>query len=129
MAKTPEGRVKDAIDRILKKYGAHVTTPTTGGYGKSGDFDRRVTYKGVPIGIEAKPDAATMPTRLQTDNAVRFNENGGASLCIHKDNLDVLERYMERVHAKGIYAVRPMVWPDKAIVDYNNMKDQQSDKP
>jgi hypothetical protein len=124
MADTPEGKVKKAIDRLLAKYkDVHVTTPTTGGYGRSGDFDRRITYKGVPIGVEAKPDADTMPTRLQTDNAVRFNKAGGAALCIHKDNLYELEAYMNTVENLGLRAHRPFIWPLRAIDDYNQSKD------
>lgn len=122
MANTPEGRVKAAVRKMLKEAGVYHRTPATGGYGKSGMGDEFVLYRGVPICIECKPDADTMPTALQTKNAIEFHDHGGAVFLIHKDNIHELHRYLDCVCMHGKSSARPFVWPAKAIEAYNEMK-------
>lgn len=125
MATTPEGKVKKEVDKLIKAFGAWSSAPTTGGYGKSGGFDRSIQLNFVPIGVEVKRDADHMPTRLQTENAILFHKQGGASLCIHIDNLHILEKYMKFVLIHGARTTRYFVWPQKAIDDYNNAKEEK----
>lgn len=56
MAKTPEGKVKDAIDEYLKTLGANCWfyAPVPFGYGRQGVPDRIICYRGFFIAVEAK---------------------------------------------------------------------------
>ena len=92
MAMTPEGRVKHAARKMLKRYGVYSFAPVTGGFGVSGVFDLVACINGRFLGIEFKSDDGKRPTALQIGNAMRCMAAGGVALLIHKDNLDVLER-------------------------------------
>jgi len=89
MAKTPEGKVKDAVKKILKEYNAYYAMPMGTGYGNSGVPDFLVCYNGVFIGIETKAGTNT-PTALQIKNLNDINKAGGISLVINETNIHEL---------------------------------------
>jgi Holliday junction resolvase len=86
MASTPEKKVKDAVAKILKEYGAYYFYPATGGFGRSGVPDIIVCYKGNFIGIECKAKSNT-PTALQLRELQNITTAGGSALIINEDNI------------------------------------------
>ena len=54
MAQTPEGKVKDAVKKILKSLNIYYFMPATGGYGRSGVPDIVCCVKGLFVAIECK---------------------------------------------------------------------------
>jgi len=86
MASTPEKKVKDAVAKILKEYGAYYFYPATGGFGRSGVPDIIVCYKGNFIGIECKAKSNT-PTALQLRELQNITTAGGSALVINEDNI------------------------------------------
>lgn len=123
MSTTPEGKVKRAVRALLREFNVnYVKTPTTAGYGSSGDFDIRCVFHGVSVGIETKATDKDMPTRLQTKNAVEHYEAGGVSMCIHKTNVTALRMLLTRLQRR--HPVGPeLYWPQKALDDYNMKKE------
>lgn len=65
MAKTPEGKIKDMVKELLKKYKCYYLMPVQFGYGPAGlDFHCCVEFMGWPIAfwIETKkPDEVLTP--------------------------------------------------------------------
>jgi hypothetical protein len=97
MAKmTPEGKVKQQIDKLLKKYGVWYFKPVNNGMGSTGIPDYICCiHNGGFLAIEAKADATKKPTDLQQHRLQEIEAMGGASLVIHKDNLKLLEIFLE----------------------------------
>lgn len=99
---TPEGKVKAAIDKWLKKRGWWYCKPATGGYGKSGVLDYIVcrprlvleidvgTKMGEFITIEAKRKGGLNDaTQLQLDTIDDVQAVGGiAFVCDDVSQLD-----------------------------------------
>jgi len=54
MARTPEGKVKDAVKKFLKERGAWYFMPVSNGMGQVGIPDIICCYKGFFIAIETK---------------------------------------------------------------------------
>ena len=54
MAQTPEGRVKDAIKKVLNEYNIWYFMPSANGFGKVGVPDFICCWEGRFLGIEAK---------------------------------------------------------------------------
>ena len=77
--KTPEGYVKDDVDKYLKGIGAYVVKPATFGYGVSGNPDRVACFAGSFIGIEVKREGKT-PTALQHRRLVEIQKAGGIAI-------------------------------------------------
>lgn len=89
MAKTPEGKVKDAVKDILKKHGAYYTMPVASGYGNVGVPDILACYRGRFIAIECKAGRGK-PTALQLSNLNSIALAGGVALIINETNLVAL---------------------------------------
>lgn len=87
---TPEGKVKQAVVKILKKYDAYYFFPATGGYGKSGVPDIIVCFKGRFIAIECKTDG-NRPTELQMKNLTAIMVCGGIAMVIDETNVDEVD--------------------------------------
>jgi len=93
---TPEGRVKEAIKKRLKKMGVHVYYffPLTGGYGKSGVPDIICCIHGRFVGIECKSGSAK-PTELQKAQLQKIHIAGGLTFVVNELNfsgvMDTLE--------------------------------------
>lgn len=89
MSKTPEGQVKDKVNKVLIQLGAYSCKPVTGGYGASGVPDILACYKGRFIGIECKANG-NKTTALQEDNLARIKRAGGVALVIDEFNVHQL---------------------------------------
>lgn len=99
--RTDEGKVKDAIKKILKEYDAYYFMPVQMGFGATGVPDFLVCANGYFIGVEAKATEKEQPTGLQLKNLREIVDAGGQSLVIHKGNLHVLENLLEQLYARA----------------------------
>lgn len=96
MARTPEGRVKDACVTVIKTYGAYHFFPVTSGYGRSGVPDILVCFKGRFISIECKA-GSNKPTALQEAEMRKIEGAGGITLVVREDTVNLLIELMERM--------------------------------
>ncbi len=87
--RTPEGRVKLAVTKILDKHNAYHFFPATHGYGRSGVPDIVACINGKFIGIECKAGKG-VPTALQLRELSLIEKAGGIALVIREDTLDLL---------------------------------------
>lgn len=86
MASTPEKKVKDAVVKVLKQYGAYYFYPVTGGFGASGVPDIVVCFKGRFIGIECKA-GSNRPTALQEKQMSLIQQSMGFTLVVNETNV------------------------------------------
>jgi hypothetical protein len=118
-AKLKEAPVKDRIKDVLDSKRVWYCMPPANGYGKSGNFDFIVCVRGAFLGIEAKRDEKEMPTRLQTENAVKVAGNEGVILLIHKDNVhlvgETVDEMLRRMADVRVY-YKLNQWPQKAMM-------------
>lgn len=96
MASTPEKKVKDAVVKILKEYGAYYFSPVTGGFGKSGVPDIIVCYRGRFIGIECKA-GTNRPTALQERELSLIQQAMGYPLVVNETSIDQVKNVLERI--------------------------------
>jgi Holliday junction resolvase len=94
MAMTPEKKVKQAVVKQLREYGAYHFYPVTGGYGASGVPDIVGCYKGTFFGIECKA-GNNKPTALQEKNLHLIHAAGGIALVINEDNVGMVTAMLE----------------------------------
>lgn len=93
---TPEKKVKQAVTKQLKQYGAYYFYPVTGGYGASGVPDIVGCYRSRFFAIECKA-GSNKPTALQQKNLDDINKNGGFALVVNEDNLDAVTTMLEAI--------------------------------
>ena len=66
MASTPEAKMKEKVDKVLKEAGVWFFAPQSGIYGRSGIPDRiGILPGGRMIAVEVKADPTKKPTALQ----------------------------------------------------------------
>lgn len=95
---TPEGKVKQAVVKLLKQHGVYYFFPATHGYGRSGVPDVVCCVKGASgnghfVAIECKANGNT-PTALQEREMQSIREAGGAVIVISETNLPMLEGFL-----------------------------------
>ena len=96
MGMTPEGKVKKALDAMLKGIpGLWFFPPQAGPFGSAGVPDRVVCYKGLFIGIEAKADETKKMTDLQEHSRRQILAPGGKFALVY-DKLTI-ERLRLRI--------------------------------
>lgn len=91
MARTPEGKVKDAVVKILKKLGAYYFYPVTGGFGRSGVPDVIACLNGRFVGIECKA-GSNKPTALQLAELQKIETAGGEAFVVNEESVKHLEQ-------------------------------------
>jgi hypothetical protein len=94
MAQTPEKKVKEAVTKILKQFGAYYFYPVMGGYGRSGIPDIIACYKGHFIAIECKA-GSNKPTALQEAELKKIEDARGYVLVINEVTLGLLQGTLE----------------------------------
>lgn len=94
MAQTPEGKVKDKVKRLLKKYGAYYFMPVQTGYGAP-TLDILACYKGIFIAIETKAPGKK-PTARQELTIKEIKAANGLVYVIDGD-ITELEEMLERL--------------------------------
>ncbi len=85
---TPEKKVKNAVVKILKEYGAdlYYFYPVMGGYGASGIPDIVGCYYGRFFAIECKAGKGKT-TALQEKNIAQIREADGRVMVVNEDNI------------------------------------------
>lgn len=93
MARTPEGKVKARVKKVLDSLGVYHFSPNMAGYGRSGVPDIIGCADGRFFAIECKA-GGNRPTALQDRELQRIVDAGGVSMVINESNVDSLENYM-----------------------------------
>jgi hypothetical protein len=88
--RTPEGRVKDKITKLLKSHNVYYFFPVTGGYGVSGIPDIVCCHNGRFIAIECKA-GKNKTTALQDRQLEMIRQSGGIALVINEENIHEVE--------------------------------------
>lgn len=86
MATTPEGKIKKALDKMLKAEGVWFYSPQAGPFGAAGIPDRVAIVGGRFIGIEAKADHTKKPTALQIQTMAKIEAAGGKCFVVYDSN-------------------------------------------
>lgn len=94
MARTPEGKVKDACVELLKQHRAYYFFPVMGGYGRSGIPDIIVCHKGRFLGIECKA-GYNKPTALQEREMAEIHKAGGSAMVVREDTIEMLDLWLK----------------------------------
>jgi hypothetical protein len=96
MARTPEGKVKDACTVLIKKYGAYYFYPVMGGFGRAGVPDIIVCHRGRFLAIECKA-GSNKPTPLQEKEMAAIRAAQGETMVIRETNQDILENWLKEI--------------------------------
>ena len=96
MARTAEGKVKDAVVKILKDRGAYYFFPVTGGFGRSGVPDVVACYEGQFIGIECKA-GNNEPTALQLAELAKIDKAKGVTMIVNENNVAWIETTLNAI--------------------------------
>lgn len=94
MARTPEGKVKDAGVEIVNRHNAYYFFPEHAGYGRAGIPDMIVCYRGMFLGVEFKA-GYNKPTALQEREMMMIEKAGGSAMVIREDTIDALEQWFK----------------------------------
>ena len=89
MAATPEKKVKQSVEGVLKKEDVYYFFPATHGFGRSGVPDVVGCLNGYFFAVECKA-GTNKPTQLQQRELAAIGAAGGRALVINENNLDEL---------------------------------------
>lgn len=106
MATTPEGKVKAAIKKLLKQYGAYHTMPVMTGMATNGTPDFAISSAGRYLGLEAKA-GDNEPTELQWVRLTDIQKSGGSTMVINETNLHILMSWLADP-SMNVHVVREM---------------------
>jgi len=85
MATTPEGKIKNKLDKMLKYEKVWYYSPQAGPFGRAGVPDRVAILGGQFIGIECKADRSKKPTALQLKCMQEIEYAGGKCFVVCDD--------------------------------------------
>lgn len=94
---TPEGRIKAALDRMLKAERVWFCPPQAGPFGSAGIPDRVAIVAGIFVGIECKADRTKKPTALQMKCMADIEAAGGKCFVVY--DKETIEHVREWIHA------------------------------
>ena len=97
MMRTPEGKVKDRIKKLLKEYNVYYVMPVTGGFGNSGAPDFLLCMKGKFVGVECKAGKNRM-TKLQELNHEHILDSGGLFFLVNENTFDQFEALIKHTY-------------------------------
>jgi hypothetical protein len=92
---TPEGKVKEQVKALLRKYKAYWHMPVQNGMG-SPALDFHVCHRGEYLGIETKAEGKK-PTPRQVLTMKEIQAAGGRVMLIDGTNIDVLEFWLMEI--------------------------------
>jgi Holliday junction resolvase len=98
MARTFEGKVKDAVTKILREFDAYYFFPVTGGFGHSGVPDIVACYRGYFIAIECKAGKGKT-TALQDQQIEKIRTAGGVAIIVNEDEVAMVKLTLETVES------------------------------
>ena len=96
---TPEGKVKDKVKKLLKKYGIYYCMPMGTVWGKSGVPDILACVYGQFVGIETKAGRGTC-TKLQEIEQKNICNSGGLTFVVNENSMDALDDWLSRMSMK-----------------------------
>lgn len=82
MATTPEGKIKNKLDKMLKYEKIWYYSPQAGPFGRAGVPDRVAILGGQFIGLECKADRTKKPTALQLQCMQEIEDAGGKCFVV-----------------------------------------------
>ena len=85
MATTPEGKIENKLDKMLKYEKVWYYSPQAGPFGRAGVPDRVAILGGQFIGIECKADRTKKPTALQLKCMQEIEDAGGKCFVVCDD--------------------------------------------
>jgi|TARA_R100001460_G_scaffold212_3_gene933 hypothetical protein len=85
MATTPEGKIKNKLDKMLKYEKVWYYSPQAGPFGRAGVPDRVAILGGQFIGVECKADRTKKPTALQLKCMQEIEDAGGKCFVVCDD--------------------------------------------
>jgi hypothetical protein len=94
---TPEGKVKSALDKMLKAERVWFYPPQAGPFGSAGIPDRVAVVAGLFVGIECKADATKRPTALQLKCMADIEAAGGKCFVVY--DTETIEQVREWIRA------------------------------
>jgi len=97
MATTPEGRIKNKLDKMLKSERVWFYSPQAGPFGRAGVPDRVAILGGRFIGIECKADRTKKPTALQLKCMKEIEMAGGKCFVVYDD--ETIDQVREFINA------------------------------
>ena len=97
MAQTPEGKVKDAVRKILNSMDVYHFMPPGNGFGRAGIPDIIGCMGGKFIAIECKAGKGKT-TALQERELEWIADAGGFAFVARETNLDELKQLLEKLH-------------------------------
>ena len=97
MATTPEGKIKNKLDKMLKSEKVWFYSPQAGPFGRAGVPDRVAILEGQFIGIECKADRTKKPTALQLKCMKEIEMAGGKCFVVYDD--ETINKVREYIHA------------------------------
>lgn len=98
--KTPESRVKDAVNQILKNHSVWFFKPVSNGMGVHGIGDYVCCFNGHFVMIECKGRDELKPTALQLVQAGRIQKAGGTWMLVTPSTLNALENWLTYMEAE-----------------------------
>ena len=93
MAQTPEGKVKDRVKRLLKKYGCYWFMPVQSGYGAP-TLDILVCCRGVFLAIETKAPGKKPTPRQELIIQQIVSAGGIVRICSYRAVVSVLKKWI-----------------------------------
>jgi hypothetical protein len=99
VATTPEGKVKDKIKLLVKKYGGYYYMAPGGMHGVAGTPDLLCCVNGIFIAIEAKV-YGNKPTVIQLAQIKKIQAAGGNAIVITERDCAVLEDILKHASQK-----------------------------
>lgn len=101
MASTPEGKVKSALDKMLKAEGVWFYSPQAGPFGVAGIPDRVAVVEGLFVGIECKAGKGK-PTALQIRCMRQIEDAGGVCFVVRDDEtIEAVREFVDAYRAKS----------------------------
>ena len=96
MARTPEGRIKDAVKKLLKERGVWFFMPVQNGMGQVGIPDFICCADGTFVAIETKAPGKLNNTTPNQQRVLReIGDHGGHSLVV--DNAEDVKKFFDEV--------------------------------
>lgn len=96
MARTPEGKVKDKVKKLLDRKGVYHFSPYMAGFGRAGVPDIIACVAGSFYAIECKA-GSSKPTALQQKEMQKIVDAGGQVMVISETNIGQVEEYLNRM--------------------------------
>lgn len=96
MATTPEGKIKNKLDKMLKSEKVWYYSPQAGPFGRAGVPDRVAILEGQFVGIECKADRTKKPTALQLKCMKEIEMAGGKCFVVFDD--ETIEEVRKYIH-------------------------------